>query len=332
MIKNKISFKAIFTSLLILLFFVSCDNNPFKVELSETVDISLKSFEDDLLVLTEDNLVSQLPVLREKYPKFIPEDYQSSTYQQAIFREISFPLNQKLFEDKLSYAPTADQISKDLVGVLSHYKYYYPESDFKEAYTFISGLSRNMDPVMFDTNSVVIAIDHYFGKDYPVYEQSGVFDYQRQLMQKDYLKVDIARFLALSKFKALKSDASFLETMVYLGRINYFVEAMNPGVEETKLMRFKKEDLEYCQENAQRVWTYFVEKEILYSNDLMTIKKYTEPRPFSNSIEKKSPGRIGVWLGRQIVNEYVKRENVSLQDLMKEEDLLKIFRKAKYRP
>lgn len=335
MSSNKFMFKSMSKFMLIisvLLVFVSCDSNPFKVELKEGVDVDLKRFEDDLLVLKQSDLQDQLPSLREKYPKFIPENYQGEQYQNQLLREITFPLNQKLFEDKLSYAPLHDQIEKDVESVLSHFKYYYPHHQITEAFTYLSGLARNLDPVMFDSTSLVIAIDHYYGEDYPVYEQSGVYDYQRKLMNSEYLKVDIARYLAMGKFAPLKNDANFLETMIYLGKVNYFTNAMNPSIEEAQLMRFEEKDLQYCKDNAERVWTYFVEKDLLYSKDAMIIKKYTEPRPFANSLEKESPGRIGVWFGRQIVDEYVKNEKVSLQELMEEKDLLKIFRKAKYRP
>jgi hypothetical protein len=333
---NKLGFKRrrvySFIALALVSLFAACTNNAFEVKIKDEVKVDLLRFEDDLMNLSFSTLKEKLPALSEKYQKFVPVNYKDTLYQMSLMREVTFPLNQKLFEDKLTYAPKHDDMEKDINRILSHYKYYYPESKISEAFTFISGLSRSFDPVMYDSNSVVIAVDHYYGKDYPVYEQSGVFDYQRQLMAAEFLKVDLARYLALSRFAPLKSDANFLETLIYMGRINYFVESMNPGISEETKMRFNTEELSYCKQNEERVWTYLVEKEILYSNDAMLIKKYTEPRPFANSMEKESPGRIGVWFGRQIVDEYVKNEKGSLVDLMNEKDLLKIFRKAKYRP
>ena len=333
---NKLGYKAmrVYTLFVLALvsLFTACTSNTFEVKIEDEVKVDLLRFEDDLMSLTFLTLQEKLPVLAKKYQKFVPANYEDSLYQMSLMREVAFPLNQKLFEDKLTYAPQHDNMEQDINTVLSHYKYYYPESNITEAYTFISGLSRSFDPVMYDSNSVVIAVDQYYGSDYPVYEQSGVFDYQRQLMTAEFLKVDLARYLALSRFTPLKSDANFLETLIYMGRVNYFVESMNPGISEETKMRFSNEELSYCKQNEERVWTYLVEKEILYSNDAMLIKKYIEPRPFANSMEKESPGRIGVWFGRQIVDEYVKNEKVSLVDLMNEKDLLKIFRKAKYRP
>ena len=44
-----------------------------------------------------------------------------------------------------------------------------------------------------------------------------------------------------------------------------------------------------------------------------------------------SPGKIGVWIGWQIVRSYMKHNDVSLQELLKidESDL---FNKSKYKP
>ena len=61
--------------------------------------------------------------------------------------------------------------------------------------------------------------------------------------------------------------------------------------------------------------------------------KFTTDGPFTTAFSKEAPPRIGYWIGRQIIKQYVKNNPfVSLQQLMDEKDAQKILMKAKYKP
>lgn len=323
--------KHLFVSLITILV-VSCTSSRFDVDVDLSNPLVINEFDEDIFQVNPSNIDSLLPVLREKYPKFIPEDYQNERYQKSLLSEVSYPLHRKLKKDKSTFAPNKKVVEEKLNGVLAHYNHYYPNQTIEYAYTFISGLDKRMDPVMYDSNSVVIAIDQYYGENYPVYEEAGIYKYQRELMRPEYLEVDIARYLALSRFEPLAGEATFLEHMIYQGRINYFVNAMIPELSELRNMRYSEKDLSYCEKNEQRIWTYWIEEEKLYIKDQMEIGKYVESRPFINSHDPDSPDRVGVWFGRKIVDSYMERENVTLQELMQKTDLNEIFIKSKYKP
>ena len=77
-----------------------------------------------------------------------------------------------------------------------------------------------------------------------------------------------------------------------------------------------------------------IENDLLYSTDTQLNKRFIENAPFSKfylSEDTKSPGRIGQWIGWQIVRSYMVNNDVSLQDLlsMNEEE---IFKNSKYKP
>jgi uncharacterized protein YjaZ len=48
-------------------------------------------------------------------------------------------------------------------------------------------------------------------------------------------------------------------------------------------------------------------------------------------IDRESPGRIGQWLGWQIVKSYMENNDVTLDQLLKTEPTV-IFNKSKYKP
>ena len=48
-------------------------------------------------------------------------------------------------------------------------------------------------------------------------------------------------------------------------------------------------------------------------------------------MDDESPGRVGVWIGWQIVRSYMKNNNVTLQELFAK-DAKEIFDNSKYKP
>jgi hypothetical protein len=71
----------------------------------------------------------------------------------------------------------------------------------------------------------------------------------------------------------------------------------------------------------------------LYENNLKTIQELTSDGPFTGAISKDCPPRIAMWMGWQIIKSYLKNnKDVSLNELMAENDVQKILNKSKYRP
>jgi hypothetical protein len=55
--------------------------------------------------------------------------------------------------------------------------------------------------------------------------------------------------------------------------------------------------------------------------------------PFTAPVSQESPGRLGTWLGWQIVESYMnKNPKVSLSDLMKDSNYQKMLEESGYRP
>jgi uncharacterized protein YjaZ len=82
------------------------------------------------------------------------------------------------------------------------------------------------------------------------------------------------------------------------------------------------------------MWRYFIEKEMLYSNEQKLSSRFINPAPFSKfylEIDNESPGRVGAWIGWQIVRSYAKNNDMPIADLLKL-DTKKLFEKSKYKP
>jgi hypothetical protein len=61
--------------------------------------------------------------------------------------------------------------------------------------------------------------------------------------------------------------------------------------------------------------------------------KYTSDGPFTSVLSKQAPARIGHWVGWQIIRQYMNNNpDVSLEQLMQENDAQAILKKSKYKP
>ena len=71
---------------------------------------------------------------------------------------------------------------------------------------------------------------------------------------------------------------------------------------------------------------------LVFNNDPSIIKNYVGDSPNTPEFGEGAPGNIALFVGWQIVNRYVeKNENITLDELMAM-DPRKLFEESKYRP
>jgi uncharacterized protein YjaZ len=75
-----------------------------------------------------------------------------------------------------------------------------------------------------------------------------------------------------------------------------------------------------------------MELELMYSEDVEKYYSFFNSAPFTRGMPPESPGRIGNWVGYQIVDSYMNNTDVSLQSLMSNNNSQEILLKSKYRP
>jgi hypothetical protein len=79
------------------------------------------------------------------------------------------------------------------------------------------------------------------------------------------------------------------------------------------------------------IWKRLVDDEVLFSTAMQMKQKYIAERPKTIEVGTECPGRIGMWVGWQIVNEFARRNpKISLPELMQITDAQKILRGSKY--
>ena len=113
----------------------------------------------------------------------------------------------------------------------------------------------------------------------------------------------------------------------------YLLSVFMPNEKSENIMGYQIEKWNWCKTNEKASWTAVIDQKDLFSTDMLLIRKYMDDAPFTSPISQKSPGRLGTWLGWQIVDSYMKKnKNLSLVDLMNETNSQKILEESGYRP
>lgn len=308
----------------VLISFLSCkEKSANSVDVSK-VDISfpVKRFDVDFYTAKTQELSS----LKKEYPYFFPAQVTDSlslakmmdTEEQELFAE-----TQKIYKD---FTP----IETQLTSLFKHIKYYNPPFKTPKVITMLTNIAYD-NRVVYADSLLIISLDVYLGKEHPFYA-----DYPKYIKEnntKNHLIVDVANQIIAHQVP-LNSDRRFVAKMISEGKKMYLLDRYLPEVSEKEKMGFEVEKLTWIHANEEQIWTYFMDKQLLFSTDTNLNKRFLEPAPFSKFYmehDNLSPGRVGVWMGWQIVQSYMQHNSVSLQELLNVNatDLLK---KSNYKP
>ena len=114
----------------------------------------------------------------------------------------------------------------------------------------------------------------------------------------------------------------------------YLIDRYLPAISDPLKIRYSEKKLQWAIENEENIWMYFIERKLLFSTETKLHKRFLENAPFSKFYledDRQSPGRIGVWLGWQIVKSFMQNNDVSLQKLLTT-DSEDLFKKSSYKP
>jgi len=323
-----------------ILFFSGCQRNPLKPDISGiNVRINIKRLDLDLFKVTPKNQDSLIPVLRSSYGEFFtlynkniialgdPSDPQYPSYLHAFLTDTmriasvnkvdSLFHSLKWLEDKLQTA-------------FRYYKFYFPNKEVPMVYTIISGFNQM---IITTSNVLGISLDNYLGVKCPYYRMLALPEYKKINMHPEKIPTDALYAWAMSEFEADDTRDNLLASMIYQGKMMYFLDCVFPDETDYLKIGFLPEKIKWCKDHENGMWTYLIENKLLFTIDHMNIRRFTGPGPFTTSFTQESPGKAGVWIGWQIVRKYMKKNpKVTLAQLMNDHDSQKILNESGYSP
>ncbi len=307
----------------VLIGIFSCSKKEkFDVDTSKiNAKVTIKRFEQAFYKASP----SELPKIKKEYRYLFPHDIDSIWIKKMQDKD-----EQELFAATQTVYPNLDVVRKKLKALFKHIKYYYPKFKEPKIVTINSNVDIEQKVVYADT-LLFISLDAYLGMDSKIYQDYPT--YIKQNLTKEHLIVDVAD--ELSKAILFRSnDRRFIAKIIQEGKKMYALDAFLPKETDANKIGYTNEQLAWVKENEAMIWKYFLEKKMLYETSKGLDKRFIMYAPFSKfylDIDSESPGRVGVWIGWQIVRSYMKHNDIKLSELMRL-DNEEIFKKSKYRP
>lgn len=196
-------------------------------------------------------------------------------------------------------------------------------------YTQISGLNQS---IVVGDSILGISLDKYLGSDYPLYKKY-FYDWQYQKMNRNNLVPDALYFYLSHEYPLIDGEVhTLLDYMVDYGKLHWII-AHCRGISLTREAGFDEQKVAWYRQNEGRVWHWLKENNAFASADRTMIKRFLQPRPNTLYIGKDSPDQIGLWLGLQIVRNYMETHpKMTMKDLLHMTDYKTLFQESGYNP
>jgi gliding motility-associated lipoprotein GldB len=310
-------------ALVLCCFFLSCDKkNKEEVVIDEIpMEIKVERF-DKVFFETEPK---NLDKIKKEFPFFFPPGNEDAVWldkmQDPLWRELYTEVEKK-------YADF-EPVKSKLEVLFKHIKYHFPKTETPKVITVISEMDYN-NKVIYADSLVIISLEMYLGKEHKFYQFPK---YIKQNFEENQIMADVVSSFYKRKASPVMAK-NLLSKMIDSGKELYFKDVLLPEYSDADKMGYTKEQIEWCDQNESYMWRYFIEKEMLYSDDQKLMPRFINPAPFSKfylEIDNETPGQVGGWIGWQIVRSYMKNNEVSLQQLVGT-SAKEIFEKSKYKP
>ena len=305
------------------LFILSCDKKD-KVE-SAVVEIPLNLKVERFDKIFFETPPQDLEKIKKQFPFFFPPGNDNSVW----LSKMQDPLWRELYTEVQKKYAVFEPVKLELETLFKHIKYYFPKTKTPKVITIISEMDYN-NKVIYADSLVIVSLELYLGKGHKFYQFPN---YLKQNFEERQIAPDLVWSFSARKIPPVL-DKDLLSQMIYHGKQLYLKDLLLPEYTDAEKMGYTQEQIIWCQENESYMWRYFIEKEMLYSNEQKLIPRFINPAPFSKfylEIDSESPGQVGAWIGWQIVRSYIKNNELPVEELLKI-GAKEIFVKSKYKP
>lgn len=309
------------TVISVLLFFGCGEDNQIAKEIENTtIDLRISRFDNEFANAT----ANDIPELRKEYPYLFPAP--DSVWVAKLNDSLQGELRAEVKTEFSDFTKEASEIEL----LFKHIKYYFPKFTAPRVITVANDPDFNNRVILADS-LLFIGLANYLGPEHKYY--GGLQNYIATDMNRDFLVSNVASAFS-NKIVPLPEDRSFLSRMVYYGKVLYLKDRLMPFQSDAQKITYSEDQLAWAEGSEESIWRNFIENEHLYSTELNLSNRFLDPAPFSKfglELDNESPGRLGRYVGWQIVRSFMNRNDISLQQLLAlpaEE----IFKKSNYKP
>lgn len=200
---------------------------------------------------------------------------------------------------------------------LKHLKHHFPTGKIPENIVFMNSLLQSN--AFCTEKEIGIGLDRYLGQNTDVIKElpsEPFYDWIKESMDVQYLERDALCSWIITHY--IEEDQGTLaESIIRWGKIIYLTEASFPDYEKNIIIRYSIEDYNWALKNEYTFWKYLVDQKLLFKNNDLDKANLLKEAPFTMGLPNESPDRFAQFLGWQMVRNYMSKNHISLQQLLK---------------
>ncbi len=331
--------------MLILLFYLAGCNGRGGQKLPDVghleVSLDLQRFEEALFA--GDSLsFTDLSTLQQRFPGFadcyldfivglrLPAD-TASEWMARLQDAVRYPGFRACYDSVMVVYPNVEWLHDSLTQAFRYQRYYLPELPVPAVHTFVSEYSYGA--VVCDDTTVGVGLDMFLGRYFTFYEALQFPQYLTYRMTPEHIPAAVMLAWAQSHLPDPGPRSNLLDHMIYYGKALYWLDLVLPHVPDHIKIGYLPEQLAWSQNNEAEIWAYFLDGDRLYTDIFARYGHWIAEGPTTQGMPPESPGKIGQWLGWQIVRAYAQRyPETSVSDLMDMQDAQALLDAARYKP
>lgn len=304
--------------------FIACNGKASEAQgIIAGPGVIVERFDCELPAYVQEADTAAADRFRTKYSPFFPIYCRqvlgladAPAFQQGLDMFLNHEAIAKLYADTESRFAGDTAWVAELQQAFGRYAEAFPQSALPRVLTHVSGLNQSVVTV---DSLLSISLDCYLGADYPLYEQR-YYIYERGLHESGRIACDAMEVWLRTRYPYESKRNALLDRMVYEGKILYALASIFPEADEYRLLGYTDTQAEWCRANEAEIWHQVISRKHLFNTESMLINKYVEPAPFVSALHPDSPGRLGRWIGYQIVKRYAHEKKQNAAEILASPD------------
>lgn len=331
---------------LIILICAACGSDDrFDVDLSgtEEVDLDLRRMDRAVFEVnsdTADMAAHHLGLMdaygdfyRLYYRKILAEGSPNGPMAHVRLEGFIEDINmQEVYEAVQEVHPDLEAEKRRFERAFRHYKHHFPDSTIPEELIVYQG---GFSYAIYPTDSILgMGLEWFLGADHKITKRlpRGQFPgYKKEKMKPKYLVSEgVKGWVKYRRRSRAREMTTVLDHMVYHGKVLYMMDALMPATPDSIKIKYSDREMRWVRQNEGRIWKTLVDREVFFKKEEKLINKMVQEAPFTSILPRESPGRVGQWLGWQMVRSYMEdHPQMPLERLLAIEDAQRIFKAYK---
>ncbi|NTW25973.1 MAG: hypothetical protein HGA37_14845, partial [Lentimicrobium sp.] len=226
-------------------------------------------YEKALFSIPDNNFAGGIKDIADEYSIFLGKNYDSPEALNQLQGFVKDRQNQDVYAECMKRYPDLDWLANEFTKALKILNKEIPEVKTPRVYTYVSGFDFDY-PIKYADTAIIIALDMYLGSDYDGYPKMGIPVYISERLTPAHIMPDCLKEMALPLLKRTKASV-LLDAMIEEGKILHFCSTLLPGTDDYLKIGYTKEQLEWCIDNENSIWSFLIENELLYSADAQSM-------------------------------------------------------------